>query len=135
MNGLTVIVREIVEAARPNRVEVRLEIVDDDEFARRLSAWDASFRAWGARRDQAGRPCGDPPAEPAAFLNDIDGSLTDDCNTAYRWDSKRAGGSGTERDAQWSLTPAPPAAARVLTLTIGHDAVLTWYRSAGNTWE
>jgi hypothetical protein len=81
----------------------------------------AAFEEWArvgvAAKERGERPP-TPPPQPGERLNGLGLILRDDVDTTYRWQSRQAGGTGTEWDAVWRFAPEPPPEARDLTVAI-----------------
>ena len=60
----------------------------------------------------------DPPEQPGAMLGELGLRLSDDVETCYRRRRAQAAGTGTEWEAIWWFTPAPPPSARRLHIAI-----------------
>jgi hypothetical protein len=62
------------------------------------------------------QPGGRRPARPAAHLQAVSLTLSDDLDTAYRIDSGQTGGAGREWLSAWKYRPALPPKATTLHL-------------------
>lgn len=98
----------------------------DSLFHDVLETWDLIVQEQG--NEQAG-PAPQMPGK--AVLEPVKANITDDLGTRYTCIGGRVPGTGTDWDATWIYSPAPPAAARrlVLAFTIngtprGHTCVI-----------
>lgn len=132
--GLVVLLTGVRADVDGDSIELWLEIDDGPRIRALISEWEAGMQAWGAKRDEEGRPVGDPPGHPADFLLSMSVALADDCGTAYQWHSKQAGGSGTDRVGRWSWTPAPPPAATELLIEANGGSRLAVRRAPTQAW-
>lgn len=107
-------------------VEVWLTGVRLDDFVTvtldgRSVAADAAlqtYQAQRASREKAmkAQPDDRPPAWPAAHLQAVSLTLSDDLDTAYWIDSGQTGGAGREWRSAWQYRPTPPSKATTLHL-------------------
>lgn len=93
----------------------------DAQFLRDLQAW--------SERDKDLEVAGQeehPPQMPSIAVFDRIGiQLTDDVGTEYRRTGGKMAGSGTEWDALWIYTPAPPPNAQKLRIEFDVDGQTT----------
>jgi hypothetical protein len=88
----------------------------DVRLERERQEWAERFKAAGS--DQTEKP---PPMPGVAVFERLTGVLSDDVGTEYRRAGGQAAGSGTDWDARWIYTPAPPAEARTLRFEFSVD--------------
>jgi hypothetical protein len=106
-------------------VEIVCELRDDENFARCSAAYAVATREWEERATGAIRSHGDasgprearpafpaPPAQPADVFAQLELEVDDDVGTTYRWRGSALGGTGSERSASWTFTPAAPPSAQ-----------------------
>lgn len=107
--------------------------VINDETQRLDSQFHDALETWALIvQEQGDEQAGPAPQMPGnAVLEPVKANITDDLGTSYTCIGGRVAGTGTDWDASWVYSPAPPAAARrlVLAFTIngtstGHTCVL-----------
>jgi hypothetical protein len=111
-----------ISAGQPG-IHVYLSGVRGDETMSRDVRLERERQEWlerceAAGSDQAGNP---PPMPGIAVLERLTAVVSDDVGTKYRRAGGQAAGSGTEWDARWIYTPAPPAKARALRFEFSVD--------------
>ncbi|GAB3555872.1 hypothetical protein GCM10027404_33320 [Arthrobacter tumbae] len=76
--------------------------------------------------DRAGKPGIHPPTMPGVTVHEqLTTKVTDDLGTEYARTGGQVAGDGTEWDATWVFTPAPPSEARRLRFEFSVDGVPT----------
>lgn len=131
-DGLTVVLTSVDNTEEA--VVLQLALSDDQATTERLAAWEAAHERWNERWLAAGHPTGNPPAQPAEAVNQLEMALLDDVGTAYRIVASSAGGTGTERLASIRFAPGVPDEASRLTVeALGRETVLR--RSGNEQWS
>jgi hypothetical protein len=111
-----------LDAGKPG-VHVLLSGVRGEETMSRDVRFEREREEWWKRRKTAGADQSEnpPPMPGVPVFEKLNAVLTDDVGTEYRRSGGQAAGGGTEWEARWVYTPAPPAEARALRLEFSVD--------------
>lgn len=111
-------------------MELNLHAVTSDETRRLDSQFYTALETWGANAEKPGADRSLPaPQMPAnAVFEPIKANITDDAGTAYTLVAGRVAGTGTDWDATWIYSPAPPEQAKQLVLEFTDSGTPTGHR-------
>lgn len=89
-----------------------------DETRQRDSRYEEQLNQWVELRERAGiDAAGDAPSMPGELVLGVVGAvISDDVGTTYRLSTGQVAGGMSSWESTWVYLPAPPKAARILTL-------------------
>lgn len=113
-------------AGKPG-IHVHFSAVRGEETIPRDVRFEREPKEWRKQRKAAGsdRSENPPPMPSVAVFEGLATVVSDDIGTEYRRSGCQAAGGGTEWDALWVYTPAPPAEAQTLRLEFSVGGELT----------
>lgn len=94
----------------PTGLHVSYQGTRGDETRERDARHGRAMQAWAQQHATHGKDAaGHPPQMPGVpILEPVGATLGDDHGTTYRLTSGQVAGDGTEWEATWTYTPAPP---------------------------
>lgn len=124
---LEAVPRYVAGRAGEPGIHVHLSGVRGEESRARDIRYLQERDAWAGRRKTAGsESAGPPPTMPGVAIHErLTTRVTDDLGTEYTRAGGQVAGDGTEWDATWVITPAPPSKARKLRFDFSVDGVPT----------
>lgn len=98
-----------VGSGRPS-IQFCLSGVRGEETSSRDLRYERELGEWGGRHKAAGSDSTErPPSMPGvAVFEQVTTRISDDVGTDYQRAGGQVAGGGTEWDARWTYTPAPP---------------------------
>lgn len=111
-------------------MELNLRAVVNDETRRLDSQFYTALESWGANAEKNGadRSLPAPQMPSNAVFGPIKANITDDAGTIYTLVAGRVAGTGTDWDASWIYSPAPPEQAKQLVLEFTASGTPTGHR-------
>ncbi|MFS0717972.1 hypothetical protein ABC337_09515 [Arthrobacter sp. 1P04PC] len=114
-----------VAGANARRIGIHLSLsgVRGEETMSRDVLFERDRYEWAERRKAARADATEnAPAMPGvAVFERLTTVVSDDLGTEYQWSGGQVAGGGTEWEAHWIYTPAPPAEARTLRFEFSID--------------